>query len=248
MAKQATLKLIETEPQRISVDNHWYSLDGGPRMPGVTGILKVQDALMGDGLTSWAARLAAKAAFDVARRPEMPEFEDALAAAIETVDEARNRGSRVHDGIDAAVQGKDHVPTERDGKLWYHWSRFLLRKGLEVIATEYYIVGDGFGGTYDMDAMVDGKRSLIDVKTGKYKDSFPLQLAGYSMGRWQAPKSTGTPVTPVPEFEAFYVLMLSDDGYQLLEQKVGDEERAHFRYLVETHKKLHAWSRRGKAA
>lgn len=244
--RQATLKLVEAKvPAQIEAKNHTYRVDDGPWLPGVTSILRIQDALGGsDGLIRWAVNLAAKAAFDVALRPDNPEFDVALNAAVKATEEARDRGSRIHDGIDAAVRGRDHAPTPRDGALWYHWSRFLLKHRIQP-QTEQYIVGDGFGGTYDLSAEIDGVPSLVDVKTGKFKDSFALQLAAYSSGIWQAPKpdfgGVASPVEPVPQFKAFYVLMLSEDGYQLKPIDVGKAELDHFRYLVKTHEQLHAW-------
>lgn len=242
------LELIQpAPPTSIIAKSHTYSKDGGKTfVPGVTSILRIQDALGGsDGLVRWAVGLAAKAAFEEARKPTSTEFDVALQAAIAATEEARDRGSRVHSGIEAAIADLNHDPTPRDGGLWYQWSRFLIREKPELIATEQYVIGDDYGGTYDLDAVIGGKRVLIDVKTGKYKDSFPLQLAAYGSCLWQAPAPTGTPVTPVPQFEAYYVLMLADDGYRLLEQEVGKAEIEHFRFLVRTHQQLHAWSKRG---
>jgi hypothetical protein len=241
------LALVEQDaPQFIEVKNHTYRAGEGPWLPGVTGILKVQDAIMGDGLTAWAAKLAAEAAFNHAKRPENPNFDDALNAALDAVNEPRNRGGRVHDAIDAGAKGEPYDMNLKDGPLYHQLARFLLREKVRVIDTEMYVVGDGYGGTYDMAAEVDGKLALLDCKTGKWKDSHVLQLAGYSTAQWQAPKPDGTPVTAVPKFEAFYVLLLSDTSYELREVEVGKAEIEHFRFLVKTHQQLHAWAKRNK--
>lgn len=254
MTKQATLKLVDAEaPERIFVKNHTYSLDGKAWMPGVTSILRIQDALGGsDGLVRWAVNLAAKAAFDEATRSEHPEFDDALRAAIAATEEPRNKGSRVHDGIDAAANDFDHTPNPADGRLWYHFSRALIKHRIEILATEQYVVGDGFGGTLDIYALVNGKPALVDTKSGKFKDSFALQIAAYSSAQWMAPKSTGTPVVAVPDFEEFYALMLSDDGAELIPLLTAPGEREaaieHFRFLLGVHQRLHAWNKKEKAA
>lgn len=254
MTKQATLKLVDSAPESILVKNHTYSADGGKTwMPGVTSILRIQDALGGsDGLVRWAVNLAAKAAFDTARQPESPDFDTALRAAIAATEEPRNKGSRVHDGIDAAASGADHVPDPADGPLWFQFSRALVRHKIVILATEQYVVGDGFGGTLDIYATVDGAPALIDTKSGKFKPSFALQVGAYSSAQWMAPKSTGSPVVPVPDFEAFYALMLSNDSYELvpLLDKPGEREEAieHFRFLLGVHQRLHAWTKKGKAA
>jgi len=244
----AQLALLPDDvPEHIESANHRYRKAGGEWQPGVTGILRIQDALGGsDGLIRWAVGLAAKAAFDTAIRPEQPMFEEALRTALLAVDEARDRGSRIHQGIDDAVRDRQYDVMRDDAGIWYHWSRFLLKYRIEP-QTEQYILGDGFGGTYDLAAEIDGELALIDVKTGKWKDSFGLQLAAYSMGIWQAPKpdfgGIGSPVVPVPQFAAFYVLMLSDEGYALKPVVVGQAERDHFRFLVATHKQLKEWSK-----
>jgi len=237
--------LPDDVPEHIESANHRYRKAGGEWQPGVTGILRIQDALGGsDGLMNWYADLAARSAWESGRLGV--DLAEALTEAFTNANEARNRGSRIHEGIDAMVRGRDHIPTTRDAGFWYHWSRFLLYYRIEP-QTEQYILGDGFGGTYDLAAEIDGELALIDVKTGKWKDSFGLQLAAYSMGIWQAPKpdfgGIGSPVVPVPDFKAFYVLMLSDEGYALKPVVVGQAERDHFRFLVATHKQLKEWSK-----
>ena len=227
---------------------HRYAWNNSDWQPGATSILRIQDALDGsDGLIRWATNLAAKAAFDLARRPESADFDDALAAAVAAVDEPRNKGTRVHAGIDAAIVGEEHFPTEADGKTWYHFTRFLLKERPEIHATEQMVINmtAGYGGTYDIDATVRGKRSLIDTKTGKLKASHVLQLAAYAGAEW-----TGAPDDaekhPMAEFEAFYVLLLNDDGYELVPMAVGPEETEHFVYLAKTYHKLRAWGARDK--
>jgi hypothetical protein len=228
---------------------HQYAFGNSSWKPGVTTILKVQDAINGsDGLVRWAANIAARAAYDTATRPESPDFQTAVEAAFAAVDGARDRGTRIHAGIEAQIKDEEHLPTPDDGKIWYHWSRFLYKEKPEIIATERMMFHPkaGYGGTLDFDAIIRGKRSLVDVKTGSIKDTHALQLAGLS-----APGSFwGEPDDPEqhdqPEYESFYVLGLSDEGYDLVPMVVGPEEYEHFLFLVETYHKLKAWTSRDR--
>lgn len=225
---------------------HQYAFSNSDWQTGTTTILRLQDAMDGsDGLVTWAAKLAAKAAFDSAiRQPQNPSWDDALVAALAAVDEPRNKGTRVHGGIEAAITGEEHLPTEADGKIWYHFTRFLLRERPEIHASEQMVINlsAGYGGTLDLDATVRGKRSLIDVKTGKMKPSHVLQLAAYSGAEF-----SGVPDDPekypVGPFEAHYVLLVNDDGYELVPLTVGAKEIEHFLFLAETYKKLKAWAK-----
>lgn len=253
MSPAKQLALVEPEaPARIEASNHRYRADAGPWLSGATGILKIQDVLMGGDLAGWGAGLAAKAVWDVAKRPDNPDFDAALQAALDAVGEPRNRGSRVHAGISDAISDEPHVPTERDGPLWYQWSRFLVQRKPEILGTEFYVIGEYCGGQVDLDAFIDGERALIDTKTGKWKDSFPLQLAAYASAQWMAPAPEGQPVTALPKYDAFYVLLLSDTGYELkrvLETPEKYEAAVeHFRFLARTYQQLQKWAKENKAA
>jgi hypothetical protein len=225
---------------------HRYAWNNSTWQPGVTTILRVQDAINGsDGLVRWAAKLAAEAAFNTAKRPENPEFPAALDAALTAVDGARDRGTRVHGGIEAAINDEAHVPTPEDGALYYAFTRFLLKEKPEIHATEQMVINmtAGYGGTFDLDATVRGKRALIDVKTGKPKDSHALQLAAYAGGEWMGHPDDPEKY-PVPAFEAFYVLALSDEGYELIPLAVDESAVNHFLYLTETYHRLKTWTAR----
>jgi hypothetical protein len=44
------------------------------------------------------------------------------------------------------------------------------------------------------------------------------------------------------DYEAFYVLMLSDEGYRLDPVDVGEDEIKHFTFLAKTHRQLKEWA------
>lgn len=216
---------------------HQYAFGNTAWQPGVTTILKVQEALTGsDGLINWAVNTALTAV----------ENGGSIEQARSSVSYARERGTKIHAGIEAMIADQEHVPSPEDGKVWYAWSRFLLRERPDIIATERMVFNPkaGYGGTLDLDAEIRGKRALIDVKTGKLKPTHVLQLAGLS-----APGCFwGEPDDPVqheiPEYEAFYVLLLNDDGYELVPLAVEESEVKHFLYLADTYHRLKAWTTR----
>lgn len=224
---------------------HQYAWGASGWQPGVTTILKVQDAIGGsDGLIRWAVKLAAEAAFDAAKRPESPLFDDALSSALTAVDGARDRGTRVHAGWDAAIRGEPYTPSPEDGRLFYHLMRWVVQDKPEIVATEQMVINleAGYGGTFDIDAVIDGKRSLVDLKTGKPKPEHALQLAAYAGALWIG-KEDDPEKYDIPAFEAFYVLALNDEGYELIPLTVGEAEIQHFLYLAETYKRLKAWQK-----
>lgn len=227
-----------------------------PWLPGATTVLRVQDAIYGsDALVNWAAKEAAAASVEAAGRGDDPEV-----AALAAVTTARDRGTRVHYGIEAMLREEEHVPTADTHPYWYGFAAFLVKERPEFIATERKVVNPtiGFGTTMDIVARLRGRVVQVDVKSGSVKDTHVLQLAagtmadrwdlegGVERNRWhQYRPGAGTSMAPVP-LEANYVLQLKQDGYELIEMEVGSAERDHFAYLVETYHRLKAWKNRDK--
>jgi len=221
-------------------------------LPGATTVLRVQDAISGsDALVTWAAKTAAAAAIEAIHDGPAAAYDRAMAA----VTEARDRGTRVHYGIEAMLRDEDHVPTSDTHTYWYGFAAFLVKERPEFIATERKVVNTtlGFGTTMDIVAKIRGRVVQVDVKSGSVKDTHRLQLAagamaerwdgegGVERNRWhQYRLGDGVSLDPIP-LEAHYVLQLKADGYELIEMEVGKAEREHFAYLVETYHRLKAW-------
>lgn len=223
-------------------------------LTGATTILRLQDALYGsDNLIRWGAEIAAKTAIDA--RDAGADRDAAIALGLAATNEARDRGSAVHRGIEALIRDEDHIPDDSTHPYWYGWSRFLIRERPEIIRTEQMLINEsvGYGGTLDLVARLkDGRLSQIDIKTGTVKDSHRLQLAAYSdaewwgaaggieRNRWHQYRRVG-PVEQPLALEAHYVLALSPAGYELIEMDVDEAAREHFRYLAGVHARLKAW-------
>lgn len=228
-----------------------------PWLPGATTVLRVQDAISGsDALVNWAAKTAAVAAIEaVEKAGPAVAYESALAA----VTVARDRGTRVHYGVEAMLRDEDHIPAEDTEPYWYGFAAFLVKERPEFVATERKVLGDGYGTTMDIVARLRGRVAQIDVKSGSVKETHVLQLAagamagtwdlegGIERNRWhQYRRGAGSVLEPIA-LEANYVLQLKPDGYELIEMTVGPAEREHFAYLVETYHRLKAWKQREKA-
>ncbi len=217
---------------------HAYRWNGGEKMPGTTGILKVQDAIeWSGGLTKWAAATAVDKYIELGAEPF---YRDQALAAIDT---ARDTGSAVHEAMDFMLGGLPIPPTPATSPYFYGIANFLWQYKPEVIAREQMVANltHRFGGTFDLAAVINGKVSLIDVKTGSYKPNFGLQLAAYAAGEFVG-KADDPEQYPIPEFEAFYVLMLQPNALpDLRPVKVGNRELDHFLYLTEVYHRLRAY-------
>ena len=232
-------------------------------LPGATTVLRVQDALYGsDALTNWAGRTAATAAIEALVKEELGP-DHALERAMNALTTARDRGTDVHAGIEAALKDEDHLPTTATSAYWYGWSRFLIKEKPEFIATERKVINPtiGYGTTMDIVARLRGEVAQVDIKSGSVKETHVLQLAagamaekwdaggGVARNKWHQYQLVAGPTDdPVP-LEAHYVLQLDPEapqGYRLIQMDV-DPEREHFAFLVATYHRLKEWKKTREA-
>lgn len=103
-------------------------------------------------------------------------------------EEARDRGSAVHTLCERYAHGVRFDNTGRPlASLQYvnAFAAFVSEFGAYAINTETMIEGniDGYryAGKYDILAEIQGKRVLIDIKTGEKAKWHPVQLAAYAM-------------------------------------------------------------------
>jgi len=230
---------------------HRYAWNGDGPLVGVTTPLKIQDTLIGGDLASWGGGIVADY---ILSNPKATRDE-----ALAKVREARDIGTAVHARIEhILLNDTPSVPCPRHPPSFgqvacqllpdqvppyiYAFSSFLAAKRPEFLLVEAMIVNltHRFAGTFDIAALLNGRRALIDVKTGKAKASQRLQLAGYAAGEF-----IGYPDDPekhpIPKFQDYYILLLRPDGYELVQQDVTRADRAHFISLVKTYRKLRAW-------
>lgn len=237
---------------------HRYSWNGDGPLVGVTTPLKIQDVLIGGDLASWGGGIA----FEFAIAHPDATRDQALAQ----VGLARDLGSAVHARIEHILLGEPtpnlsmpelpcpRHPSEfgRRRACGMHpelvqpyldaFSSFLAGWRPEFLLVEFMVANlkHRYGGTGDIACLLAGRRSLIDVKTGKSKISHRLQLAGLAAGEFVGRPDDPTQY-PLPKFQDFYTLLLSPTGYELVQHHVTAADRRHFFTLVKTYRALRAW-------
>lgn len=201
-------------------NGHWYDRSGGAHhfiacttksgqrpttirdarengwLPSVTSILRVLDK---PDLTRWLIRQAVET---VATAPRLPgEGLDAfLERVLETerqqdqaTDQARDLGSRIHDGLAAALTGAQ-CPMDLAPYVAPVVEEFY-RRNLKVLQTETVVVGNGYAGRLDLLAVdtLTGLEWVIDWKSATKlptKGAWPehqAQLAAYAAARCSDP-------------------------------------------------------------
>lgn len=173
-----------------------YCVDG-VKVPSVTQILNV---LAKDALPWWGMRVGVAGVCDLVQKHEyglewLLEPPDVLVAELTkhklTVnhvrDQAATRGTSVHTagqvfGETGEVPNLADFPVEDRGYV-QAFVRAIMALKPKILANEV-IVGSrvhGFAGRFDMDVEIDGRRGLLDLKTGKHvypTSQFP-QLEAY---------------------------------------------------------------------
>lgn len=153
-------------------------------------------------------------------------------------DKAAELGTYVHDAVEAHILDKP-MPT------WPPAVRARL-KSFEQFLADYeptYLEGMTeasvysrqyrYAGTLDAILEVDGRRLLVDYKTGGkaiYED-VALQLAAYRYAEFIAAPD-GSEV-PMPEVDGCAALHLPEAGYEFVDVQAGPEEFAFFLHVKE---------------
>ena len=204
---------------------HRYTVDGGPPLPGVTSILKLQDCLIGGDLAAWGARTA----LDYLKG-QPGDTEGALAS----VSAARDLGTAVHADVERVLTGLRPIGSPEHMTAL---TAFLVKERPEFLHVEQLVanVTVGYGGTFDFIARLRGKVAICDVKTGRLKASHRLQLAAYA-----AAERMGD--APMPRVRAYYVLLLRPNEYELIQLDVTAADKRHFKALARAYHRAKEWS------
>lgn len=175
------VKFLGATPDKPS--RHMYMVDG-KRKTGVTTIIGILDK--SGALIGWATELARD--FLLERIQEAPVTEEQIYKSCdlhsERKVEASNIGSEVHDWIEAHIKNQNpEMPQSKEAQIgvnaFLDWEN---ANKVKFITSErlVYSKKHDFVGTLDIEAKVNGKLCLIDIKTsnGIY-NSFSLQTAAY---------------------------------------------------------------------
>ncbi len=159
---------------------------------------------------------------------------------------AADLGTRIHAAVEAHSTGKPMPAWQDDEKARMgHFLQFLEDYRPEFIASEATVYNrrQGYAGTFDGIAVIDGRALMLDMKTGRgIYPEVGLQLAAYRFGEFIGlPDGTEH---PVPETTGAVALHLTDDGYTLLEVDAGEDVFRAFLYIREVHRWAEETSKR----
>lgn len=204
---------------------------GTERFPSVTTIIK--HMVPKPGLVRWQARLVAKSAIDSLE--ELRKLDPAvaestlLALADASKDTKAGLGTEVHRYAEATALGKTpKTPTEAAIPYVEQYEAFVKQVQPEYIDVELPVFNRtyGYAGTADIYAKINGKKAVIDIKTGKsIWSEVSLQLAAYARSEFSVRKGVEQ---PAPVVKLGYVLHISETGWELRKIDIGDTTFAAF--------------------
>lgn len=160
-------------------------------------------------------------------------------------DRAADLGTSVHEAIEAHVLGKPMPPWPTIIRpRMEQFVRFLeeWQPEFEMSEASVYNRTERYAGTLDGIAVIQGRRLIIDVKSGKgvYPEA-ALQLSMYRYAEF-----VGSPdgeEVPMPAVDGAAVLHLTDHGYELVDVRADEQvyraalfAREVFRWQEETSK------------
>jgi hypothetical protein len=241
---------IPTTTGPVRTPRHLYYFNGAGPWPGVTTITDVLDK---PALVRWKREQVALAAVAHAERlvvdREAGNTEAAVAFLLAARDEGmngRDRGSRIHQTLEAVLRRESPTVDPRDVPAVAGARTWLNEHAVRPLEVEAFLLHEtiGYGGTCDLIAEIDGATWLLDWKTsksvaaanGKVYDEMRLQLSAYAHAEFIA--RPGDPERyPVPEIERFGIVHVTDAGTRLYPAEVADADWTAFRAAHY----LHGW-------
>ncbi len=202
--------------------NHLYRWNEGSWLPGVTSVVSKVDK--SNVLIRWAKGITADAALanlpllETMVRDKGPAVAKAYLTAQATGlnDAAKNLGTQVHAAAEAMARGQDPGVAPEHVLYVDAYRRFLDDWQPTFKSLEHYVVNltEGYGGTFDFIAEIDGRMTLGDVKTGKaHYIETRLQLAALRHAEF-----LGIPGDPtqysLPTFDQHAVLHVRPEAYE----------------------------------
>lgn len=221
-------------------DSHIYMVDG-KRATGVTTYLGIIDKSR--PLIIWATRLYRDFLLSLDGQITVDHIKQGADLHKQKKEEAAAIGDEVHNWIEGYVKGLEvEMPQSKEAQLgvsaFLDWEKANKVKYLSSERV-VYSKKHGFVGKMDIEAMVNGKRCLIDIKTSNalYNTYMP-QTAAYAKadeeesgkkyeGRWLIRLSKET--------EAEYIKRMQEKGletcppYQVFEAMYLDNEKGNMK-------------------
>lgn len=202
---------------------YWIEKDGVEKnYLSVTKVLSVIDK---SGPLMW---WASEQVYDAMCKDPSLSKEEAMASFRQTGKSARDRGTQVHRAVENYKKGGNMVTNDEELKPYIEaFKSWISDNDVEVIENERTVVSEKYryAGTLDMLAMVNGKKLLIDLKTGKnLYNEVHLQTSAYR----EALSENGV------EVDGVNALLLKEDGtYVFQENKEQFKAFLSAKYLYE---------------
>jgi hypothetical protein len=234
----------------VRTPRHLYYFNGKGPWPGVTTVTDVLDK---PALLRWHKEQIASAAVAHADRLLQDREAGNVDAAVAFLLKARNtgtdgreRGSRIHETLEAIVRRQDPVIDERDRAAVAGARAWLNENRIRPLEVEAFLINEtlGYGGTCDLVADINGETWLLDWKTsksvawpdGRVYDEMRLQLAAYAHAEFIARVGDASRYE-LPTIRRFGVLHVTDGGTRLYDADVTDDDWIAFRACL----RLHQW-------
>lgn len=166
-------------------NSHRYTVNGKPTSGSVTGILGMYDK--SGALLPWAVELSVNYLRDIFLEKKAFSEEDFLEAEEQHTKkkvEAATIGSYVHDWIEHYINGENpDMPEQREAQIGVNaFLEWITENKVKFLSVEraVYSRRHDFIGKMDIEAKVNGKLALIDIKTsnGIY-NTYSMQTAAY---------------------------------------------------------------------
>lgn len=208
---------------------HYAHPTTGAQVPSVTNIIGILDK---PAIPRWAARVVAENAWAMRRSLDaLGEFEaiDVLKGSPwRSSGRASERGTSVHDYLEAAATGREVELTGEALTYKKGADDFLDRYQPEFVLTEFTVFGDGYAGTADLMAKIDGRLVIGDYKTGKgLYPEVALQLAAI---RFAHEVADGEATQAMPEVEGALAILITPERAKVCE--VAADEGAFRAFLA----------------
>lgn len=203
---------------------------GGRQLPSVTTIT---GCLAKPALDNWLVGLAMDAVEFTGDRSE------ARALFDQRRWEKANLGTAVHEAVaaemaaDRAHETVVHAPPV--APFLDQWRAFNEAHKVGPVMVETVVASrHGYAGRLDAILDVDGRRLLVDIKTGRLYRSIALQLAAYRYADIAYPDYPDCVIpAPLPKVEGCAILSLKARSWKLIEVEAGERQLTDFRYLAE---------------
>ncbi len=244
-----------TAPGIVRTPRHLYYFNGAGPWPGVTTVTDILDK---PALTKWHRTQVAEAAIANAERlladRESGNTEAAIAYLLAIRTEgtnSRERGSRIHAALESILRREPIAIEDRDMPAVAGARAWLNEHKVQPVEVEAFLINEtqGYGGTCDLIAGIDGEVWLLDWKTsksvawpnGNVYDEMRLQLAAYTRAEFSA--RVGDPERyPLPAITRHGILHVTDGGTRLYPADVTEADWVAFRACLN----LYGW-RKGRS-